>query len=79
MEVAVTPRDFSITSAQRVRVELNWLEIMTRFRVSILFCNACFELGGSMLPVASCLHFYWLLLVSLEVVQERAESTETCC
>ena len=78
MEVVVTSRDFSMTSARQVRVELSWLDMMTGFRVSVLFFDARLELGGGMPTVASCLHFCWLLLVSLAVMQEKVESTETC-
>ena len=76
IEVAVTSRDFSMTSARRVRVELSWLEMMTGFSISVLFLDPHLELDGSISPVALRLHFWWLLLVSLDVVQEGAEFME---
>ena len=76
MEIVVTSRDFSMTSARWVRVKLSWLEMMTGFSISILLFDPHLELGGSISPVTSCLHFQWLLLVSLEVMWEGAECME---
>lgn len=48
---AVVSRDFSITSARRLRVKLSELDRTTGFRASVLFFDARLELEGCM-PVS---------------------------
>jgi hypothetical protein len=67
IEVEVTSRDFSMTLARRVRVELSWFVIITGFKVSVLFLDVRLELDGGTSPVALCLCFRLLLVVSVSL------------
>lgn len=76
---AFASRDFSITSARRLRVELRALVMITGFRSLVLLFNDRLELGGRVPPAdrPSCFRFRFLVLPgSLSVFREIAESID---